>query len=316
MGSAVVTLGETMALFTSPETGPLRHAGSLDVGCAGAESNLAIGVRRLGLTTSWMGRVGDDEFGRMVLARLRGEGVDVDASTVDGEAPTGLMFKSRRTGAATQVIYYRRDSAASRMRPEHLDHDRIRRAAVFHVSGITPALSATARETVFAAVETARSAGVVVSVDPNYRAALWPADVAADCFRDLCGKADVVLAGDDEAAMMYGDRPPGELARALFDAGAPQAVVKLGARGAVACIDGEEMSVDAVAVNAIDPVGAGDGFGAGYLTGLVQGQPPVERLRLAAAVGAFATTVRGDWEGLPSRDELGLLEAEEGAVHR
>ncbi|WP_141704419.1 sugar kinase, partial [Planobispora rosea] len=175
----LVTLGETMALFTARRVGALRHARDFDLGVGGAESNVAIGVTRLGLRACWIGRVGADEFGELVRSTLAGEHVDVSRAVVDPDAPTGLMVKGRRTAELVDVRYYRAASAGSRLRPADLDTGLIRSARVLHVTGITPALSATALEAVRAAVAEARAAGVPVSMDVNYRRALWAPDRAA-----------------------------------------------------------------------------------------------------------------------------------------
>src|SRR2546429_8137603 len=150
----VVTLGETMALVAAPEIGLLRHASSLRLSVGGAESNLAVGIARLGHRATWMGRVGDDEFGVMVRRMLAAEGVGAHVR-VDPAAPTGLMVKYRRTGTVTQVLYYRKGSAGSRLDPTDLDRDLIHGARVLHLTGITPALSDSARATVDHAVELA-----------------------------------------------------------------------------------------------------------------------------------------------------------------
>jgi 2-dehydro-3-deoxygluconokinase len=164
---ALVTLGETMALFTSDRVGPLRHATTMRVGVAGAESNVAIGVRRLDHPAAWMGRVGADELGELVLGRLRAERVDVDAAVLDRDAPTGLMLKEHRTAGLARVVYYRRGSAGSRLEPGDLDEGRIRAARVLHLTGITPALGATARAAVHAAAETARAAEALAGLGPR-----------------------------------------------------------------------------------------------------------------------------------------------------
>ena len=153
--TGLVTLGETMAALSAPTVGPLRHQPHLHLHVGGAESNVAIAVARLGGAAAWVGRVGDDELGDLVLAQLRGEGVDVRDAVRDPGAPTGLMVKSRRTPAVGRVAYYRAAPRATRCprrpagRPAAL-------GAVLHVTGITPALSATARAATFAAVEEAR----------------------------------------------------------------------------------------------------------------------------------------------------------------
>jgi len=314
----LVTFGETMALLSATRTGPLRHADSLRLGIAGAESNVAIGVRRLGSEAAWTGRVGDDELGRLIVRELAAEEVDVRGAVVDPDAPTGLMIKERRSTATTSVLYYRRGSAGSRLAPADLDEELIAGAGVMHCTGITPALSSSARAATFSAVEIARAAGTLVSFDPNHRTALWPDDAeAAGVFRDLAARADVVFAGEDEAEMILGEAfAPDAAARRLAELGPARAIVKLAERGAVACAEGTVRSAGARRVDAVDPVGAGDAFAAGYLAGLLDAADPVAALALAVAVGSWAVTVDGDWEGLPRRSELGLLDAAAGDVRR
>ena len=201
-GRPLLAVGETMALLTAAEVGRLRHAGALTLGVAGAESNVAIGARRLGCPAAWVGRVGDDELGELVVSRIRAEGVDVGGVVRDPGAPTSLMLKERRTADLVRVLYYRRNGPGSRLHPDDLDPAQVAAAGVLHVTGITPALSDSARATVDHAVELARAAGVPVSFDLNYRSALWPPEEAAAVCRDLAARADVVFAGDDEAGLL------------------------------------------------------------------------------------------------------------------
>lgn len=312
----LLAVGETMALLAAPQIGRLRHATSLTLGVAGAESNVAIGARRLGWPAAWVGRVGDDELGELVVSKIRAEGVEVGGVVRDPDAPTSLMLKERRTADMVRVRYYRRNGPGARLQPGDLDPAQIAAAGVLHLTGITPALSDSARATVDHAVELARSAGVPVSFDLNYRSALWPPEEAAVVCRDLAARADLVFAGDDEAQLLGLEGDPAELARGLAGLGAGHAVVTLGERGAVAVVDGAVHAVDPVPVQALDPVGAGDAFVAGYLVETLTGRPVQERLRTAAACGAFAVTVPGDWEGMPSREELEVLGVRPGTVHR
>jgi 2-dehydro-3-deoxygluconokinase len=311
----VLTFGETMALLTPQQVGLLRHAGTLDIGIAGAESNVAIGLARLGASVRWIGRVGDDEFGRLITMTLRGQGVEVDA-IVDADAPTALMLKEQRMSRATRVVYYRAGSAGSRLAPDDVDAATIAEARVLHVSGITPALSGSARRTVLEAVDHAAAAGVLVSFDVNHRSTLWGADEASAVYRQLALRSDIVFATEAEAAMIVEGSGPVELAQALAALGPSTAVVKRGALGAVAVVDGAVIEVPPVIVIAIDSVGAGDAFVAGYLAALCAGEEPADRLLLAAQTGAFAVTVRGDWEGAPTRDELVLLDPHGDEVMR
>ncbi|WP_328941277.1 sugar kinase [Streptomyces sp. NBC_00250] len=309
---ALVTLGEAMAVVAATEAGPLATGAPLRLGWAGAEATVAIGVSRLGHRAAWTGRVGDDAAGAMVLAGLRAEGVDVSAAGTDPAAPTGLMLRERRTADRLRVSYYRAGLAGSRLAPEDLDEAQLTGARILHVTGITPALSGTARAAVEQAVALARAAGVTVSFDVNHRERLWSRPEAAEVLAGLLPYADVVFAGPEEAALFVPEETPERMARALTRLGPGQAVLKLGAKGAlVATADGELHVRPAVPVTAVDPVGAGDAFVSGYLAAALDGSPVEGRLHLAALCGAFAVSVPGDWEGLPRRAELGLLAAQD-----
>jgi 2-dehydro-3-deoxygluconokinase len=311
--SELVTLGETMALVAAPEIGLLRHATSLRLSCGGAESNLAIGVSRLGHAASWVGRVGDDEFGVMVRRMLAAEGVD-GRVRVDPGAPTGLMVKYRRTGAVTQVQYYRKGSAGSRLQPADVDAELVRRARILHVTGITPALSDSARQAVRYAVEVARAAGVLVSFDLNYRRLLWSPEEAGPVLAELVRQADIVFATEPEARLVARGESPAALGRAIRSLGPKQVLVKLGALGAVAVLGDEVVDVPAIPVTEVDPVGAGDAFAAGYLSQLLEGGTPTECLETGALAGAYTVTVPGDWEGLPGPADLDLIRVADGVL--
>ncbi|MEO5921500.1 MAG: sugar kinase [Pseudolysinimonas sp.] len=312
----VVTLGETMGLLRAEEIGSLAHIDRLRLGIGGAESNVAIALARLGCEVTWLGRVGTDGLGDRVVRELRAEGVEV-AAVRDGDAPTGLMLKERRTAETTRVLYYRSGSAGSRLSASDLPAARIADAAVLHVTGITPALSASASDAVLAAVRVATDAGVPVSFDVNHRSTLWRDRDPLNTYREIAASSSIVFAGLDEARLLVGqDLDAADAARAIAELGPAQVVIKLGALGCVALIDGALHEVPAVAVNAVDTVGAGDAFVAGYLAELVAGLPAAARLATAVTVGAFACLHPGDWEGLPRRDELGLLDSSTDPVIR
>jgi 2-dehydro-3-deoxygluconokinase len=306
----VLTFGETMALMRHDQVGPLAHATTLSLGIGGSESNVAIGLQRLGVQAVWCGRVGADSLGHLVEREIRAEGVDVRIA-VDPSAPTGLMIKERRTPATQRVSYYRAGSAGSRITPEDIDEQLISGAGLLHVSGITPALSPQAEATLRYAVDVAKAHNVTVSFDLNFRGNLWSAEEARSVYRDIIPLSDIVFAGDDEAAIAVGPGEPEELARRIAALGPSQAVIKLGSDGALALIDGTLLRQEAVTVDAVDTVGAGDAFVAGYLAELVDGCGPQDRLKTAAATGAFACLVPGDWEGFPRRHELPILQARE-----
>ena len=310
----LVTIGETMGLLGADAVGPLAHVPSMSLGIGGSESNVAIGVQRLGGQAVWCGRVGDDSLGALVRREIQAEGVGARI-IVDPDAPTGLMLKERRTATSQKVAYYRAHSAGSRLTADDLDADLISNAAVLHLSGITPALSETAAAAVFEAIRIARASAVTISFDLNFRGKLWTSVQAAEAYGRIVPLVDVVFAGDEEAAIVVGAADdPAQLAVRLAALGPAQAVVKLGHLGAVASIDGRILRQAAVPITPVDTVGAGDAFVAGYLAELMLGSTPAERLGLAALTGAFACLAPGDWEGLPRRDELHLLHATESVT--
>ena len=300
----LVTFGETMGVLASDELGPLRNGHRMVLGIAGSESNVAIGVRRLGHSAAWAGRVGADPIGRLVVRELRAEGVDVSHAAIDADAPTGFMLKVRRTTATSDVLYSRNDSAGSRLSPADLATDLIAATRVLHITGITMALSNSARDCVLAAVDVARSHDVRVSLDVNHRTALWTDAAARSALLDVASRCDFIFASEHEAALLVGVLGPEDAARAMADLGPQHAIVKRGELGYVACIDGQLYSGAAMTVPVADPVGAGDAFVAGYLASWLEGATPADTLRTANYAGAFVVAVSGDWEGLPTRAEL------------
>lgn len=305
----VVTLGETMALMKAETPGPLAHVSSLSLGVGGAESNFAVALRRLDTSVTWVGRLGADSLGDLVQRELAAEGI-VTLAIRDANAPTGLMIKERRTPDTLRVWYYRTGSAGSRLSWADVPPELIAGAELLHVTGITLGISDSAREAVHQAVDCARRSGVLVSFDLNYRSALWPPVDAASEFASIIAKSDLVFAGESEAAMVVGAaEDPLTLAHRIAELGPTQSVIKLGADGCVAVVDGHEYRRPAVRINAVDSVGAGDAFVAGYVSELVAGANTSARLRTAVRAGAFACLVPGDWEGMPRRQELALLDA-------
>jgi 2-dehydro-3-deoxygluconokinase len=315
--TGLIAVGETMAALTSSRIGPLRHSHTLEVSIAGSEATVAIGVARLGHPSTWIGRVGADEFGSLVTATLAGVGVRTHA-VVDPSAPTGLIIKERRTADIRRVQYHRTGSAGSRLRPEDLPADAIRTARVLHTSGITLALSPTSAATVHAAVSLARAHGVTVSFDLNHRSRLWSAVRAQAELASLLPSVDIVFASHDEARLVLDtdECDPATLAQRLRACGPHTAVVTLAADGAVSADPGGVCEVSAPRVTEIDPVGAGDSFVAGYLASFLDGADQSLRLHTAATAAALSVSAQGDWEGLPTRAELDLITVPAGTVSR
>lgn len=307
MSGRLVTLGETLGVIAVTGAGPVTSGSPARLGIAGSESNVAIGVARLGGRATWIGRVGDDPFGRLVARELRAEGVD--ARIVVDERSTATLLREQRTSGLARTTYYRSGSAGSQLSADDVTDDVLGRGDLLHVTGITPALGPGPAAAVGRIVSMATERKAVVSFDVNYRAALWSREEALAVLEPLLAKADIVFAGEHEAALFCGPAAPGALAKALCERGASIAVVTGGAAGSWLCADGFEIAQPAHGVRVVDTVGAGDAFVAGFLAEMMDGKDPVQCLATAAAMGAFAVSTLGDWEGLPRRDELHLLDS-------
>lgn len=299
----VVTLGETMALVRTTEIGSLRHANDLALGVGGAESNVAIGLSRLGVDVSWLGRVGDDPLGERVVRELRAEGVDV-RHTVDSAAPTGLMVKERPSAASTAVYYYRAGSAGSQLGASDVPARWVEEASILHITGITPLLSPSARECLRVVVRRAKTSGVTVSFDINYRSKLAAPETARPILKEFAEQADIVFGGEEELALLDPSSTVADLAAHLHDQGVGHVVVKRGAAGATVITAADTVESDGFVIDPIDTVGAGDAFVAGYLSATLDDLDVVSVLRRANACGAMACLVPGDWEAAPTQRDL------------
>lgn len=301
----VVTIGETMVMFSPESNGPLRYVHNFQKRMAGAESNVAIGLCRLGHSCGWISKVGEDEFGHYLIREIRGEGVDTSEVKVDPVAPTGIMFKEIQEGRETRVYYYRKGSAAGFMNPEDLNESYIRDAKILHITGITPALSESCLKMLERAVTIAKQNKVMVSLDPNIRLKLWSKGKAAEVLKELFSHVDILLPGLDEAEMLLGTQDPHEIIDTFLNYGIKIIALKMGALGTWVADRNERIKVDIFPVkNIIDPIGAGDAFAAGFLSGILEGKQLSQCGKIANAMGAFAITTVGDIEGLPGRVEL------------
>ncbi|WP_427129227.1 sugar kinase [Pseudarthrobacter sp. S9] len=326
----LLTFGESMVSLRS--AGPLSVGGSLRMHVAGAESNVAVGVARLGHRVAWAGVVGADPHGQFILRQLRSEGIRLHHREDAGRS-TGVMFLEQRTADVSRAFYYRAGSAGSSLSREDLDLAFEAGARVLHLTGITAALSLESRRAVEYAAARAAGEGMVVSLDVNYRGKLWSRDEARAVLTPLARHASILIASDDELGLVASAPDPGSdiddsdaagagdadaaesaMAAELLDRGVQEVVVKRGAKGAGVHTTGGRWEVPAVPVTSLDTVGAGDAFTAGYLSALLDGEDVARRLQRGALAGAFAVSTAGDWEGLPRTDELALLATTPGGT--
>ncbi len=305
MSESVLCLGEAMVALRSQ--GRLRLGDPMVTSVAGAESNVAIGLARLGHEVAWAGQVGSDELGEMVLRTLRAEGVAL-RSRRDPVRSTGLLFREQRTGDIVHVEYVRRGSAGSALDIALVEDAMDPAPVLLHVSGVTPALSATSAKATGAALRRARELGAVTSLDLNYRSRLWSRDDARSALRSMLDDVDLLFASADELSLVFDSDPPGDKVE--------EVVVTHGVDGAEAWKSGRHARIAARRVRAVDAVGAGDAFVAGYLSARLDGLDLDHRLARGTDVAAVAVGSAGDWEGLPTRPELAAFASDHDGMLR
>jgi 2-dehydro-3-deoxygluconokinase len=295
-----------MAALAPAHPGPLEAAEELRLSVAGAESNVAMYLARLGIPVSWLSALGDDAFGRRVRAQIGAAGVDVNGVRLDPHRPTGLLVKEPGPHR-TRVRYYRTGSAASALGPELLDDHRLNPASVLHLTGVTPALSPSCRNLVERALHTPpHRRPHAISFDVNHRPALWPGDTAPAVLRDLADLADLAFVGLDEAQELWGAHlEPADVRRLLPH---PRLlVVKDGGHAATAFGEGLSWTVPALRTDVVEPVGAGDAFAAGFLAGLLHDGGVERALRLGHITAASALRVTSDHGPLPDARRIERL---------
>ena len=298
----VVSLGEPLYEFSQIP----GESGRYLQGFGGDTMNCAIAAARQGAKAGYITRLGDDEFGRQFLQLWRAEGLDISGVGIDPQSHTAVYFITH--GADGHVFsYLRKGSAASRMRPADLPLELIREAKFFHTSGISQAISDSACDTVFAAVEAARGAGVRIAYDSNLRLRLWPLARARAVIRATIAFADYFLLSMEDAEALCGEKDADAILDWCHEAGAKVVALKLGAAGVMGSDSKRREKIAGHAVNCVDATGAGDCFAGALLARMAAGDDFWEGLRYANAAAALATTGFGAVAPLPRPDAVRRL---------
>lgn len=306
----LITLGETMWRLSPPGHQRLDITRSLDVNIGGSESNLAIALARLGRRVAWWSRLPDNALGRHVAQSIHMHGVDVSGVYWQQNARLGTYFiEFGSPPRATQVIYDRANSAASQMQPEDFDWSLLRQTRRLHLTGITPALSASCLETMRHAVREARQIGTTLSFDLNYRARLWRWDDCRPVMDEMASQSSLVIGAVRDARSLLADETPVErLARVLYERwNGATVVLTNGEAGAVAFDGHQDYAIPAFRVQIVDRVGAGDAFATGLLDSLLDARPLAEAIRAGHAVAALKMTIPGDLALVTRAEVEGLL---------
>ncbi len=312
-----ITIGETCAVMAAKSIGRMRYSREYELRPGGAEGTVAVGVKRLGHSSGWISRLGDDELGYYIRSFIQGEGVDVSNVKMISGKQTGLFVRERLPLGEARHFYYRSGSAFSKIAPEALQEDYISSAKILHITGITPALSKTCRRTIDAAVELAKKHRVTITFDPNLRLKLWRVDEAKPVIERLMTSADYVLPGLEEMHSLYGVQPVERLLDHLHEIGCERIVLKLGKEGAILSLPSETATLAGYPVESpVDLMGAGDAFAAGFIAGILKGWTPRDSVELANLVASMSIRLPGNIESLPTWDEVNRTRKGETFVKR
>ncbi|WP_456276609.1 sugar kinase [Bacillus sp. AK128] len=301
----IITIGDGMITFDPQTKGPLRFVNQFQRKIGGAELNVVLGCARLGLKTGWISRLGKDEFGRHIINTMRGEGIDVsEVKLADGYA-TSLNFKEVQESGSGRTFYYRQKSPTDTLTPDLLPETYIARSKILHVTGVFPAISENNREVIAKAIQMAKGLGVKVAFDPNIRLRLWTKEEARTTILAYLPYVDYLLVGREELELLFETCNDQELISALKGYSFEHVVMKDGANGCYLLMDDQWVHFPGIPVKkVVDTVGAGDGFDAGFLYGVIQGWSIEKALEFANAIGAMVVQVNGDNEGLPLLEEV------------
>ncbi|HSA80476.1 MAG TPA: PfkB family carbohydrate kinase [Geminicoccaceae bacterium] len=308
----VVCLGELLIDFVPTVTGTsLIDAPAFKKAPGGAPANVAVGLARLGVPSAFMGKVGDDPFGRFLAATLAEAGVDVRPLRFTDSARTALAFVSLRADGEREFMFYRHPSADMLFTPDEVDVGALSTAKALHYGSIS-LIGEPSRAATLHAIAAARNAGCLISCDPNLRLALWPdPEAAREGLLLAIAQAQIIKISDEELRFLTGSDDPALARQQLWHERLELMVVTLGSAGCVYFTRDWGGIVVGFGVEAVDATGAGDAFVAGLLQGLVTDRAVVadeaqlrELCRFANAVGALTTTERGAIPALPTRERV------------
>jgi fructokinase len=308
----VVTLGELLIDFVPTVSGvSLIDAPAFKKAPGGAPANVAAGLAKLGTPCAFLGKVGDDAFGEFLKETLEGVGVNTSGLVFSEKARTALAFVSLRADGEREFMFYRHPSADMLYEPHEVATDLIKNARFFHFGSIS-LISEPSRSATLAALQTALENDVIVSYDPNLRLALWPSPVAAKAgMLSVWDQADLIKVSEDELFFLTGTDDLDLAVERLWRKHLRLMVVTLGKQGCLYYTHHFKGEVPGFAVKSVDTTGAGDGFVAGLINGLLKhprawaDETELRAVcRFANAVGALTTTQRGAIPALPTQQQV------------
>jgi 2-dehydro-3-deoxygluconokinase len=299
----VITFGEPLFMFYANETGKLEDVSTWSSALAGAETNVATGLSRLGHKTGFVTKLGNDSFGRFIKKTMEQENIDTSNIKVTNEQSTGMYLKGKADVGDPNIEYFREDSAASQMNLNDFDESYFEKAKLLHFTSIFAGLSESNLEFSFHVTKRMREMGKLVTFDPNIRLDLWDKDFMIKTINQFAENADIITPGYSEAQLLTGYESREDIAKFYLNKGV-KLVVLTEAEGAFYATNTESEFIPGYQVKVVDTVGAGDAFTVGLISAILEGLSIKEAVLRGNATGGRQVTFKGDNDGLPSREEL------------
>ncbi|MEM0265407.1 MAG: sugar kinase [Candidatus Methanomethylicia archaeon] len=303
----VISLGEILVEIMRHKKDIMHNVPEIYLGPypSGAPAITIDCCARLGLKCGFIGVVGADDFGLMLIERLRSDGVDVSRIRIDEKSVTGIAFVAYKSDGSRRFVFNLKQSASANLSPEDVDPEYISKAKVLHISGSTMYIGKGPREACLKAIEIARSGGLIISLDPNIRIELSSIEHIRETFNTIMKNIDIILVGEDELTALTGEKETKEAVNKIIGKGPKIVAVKMGKKGSVVFLEnGETYKAKAFEVEEVDPTGAGDVFNAAFIYGYLKKWNPEKILLFANAVGAIKVTKQGPMEGPLSINEV------------
>ncbi|HNS34909.1 MAG TPA: sugar kinase [Mesotoga sp.] len=304
MKPEVLSFGEPLAAFYSKDRRSLSEAGEFYMTWGGDTSNVALGISKLGHTSGYITKVGNDAFGEGFLNLWKSNGVDTSSVIIDSDRLTGMYFASF-TGEKHEFIYRRKDAAASTYSVDDASKVDFEGIKILHLSGVSQAISRQCLEASFTLMNRARENGAVISFDLNYRSKLWSRDLAKSIYLSVISNyADIVSLNDDEQEILGMEGNPEDAANSLLELGPKIVALRCGVNGAIIATRKRSVKGKAKKVEVADTVGAGDTFTASLLCCYLEDRDVEDSLQFALSAAALTCTKTGSTEGQPSRKQV------------
>lgn len=306
----VMTIGEPMVMFLADTKEPLAQVNHFTKMIAGAELNVAIGLQRLGHSVSYATQVGNDPLGEYIINFLHKESIDTSNIKKINDAPTGFQLKNQTDDGNSEVIYFRKGSAASKTSAKLLSSLKFNDTKILHITGIFPALSPDTRQMIDKLIDLAHEHNILVTFDHNSRPVLWKnQEEMISTTNEIACKCDIVMPGLSEGRLFTKKQTKEEIADFYLNQGVSKVIIKLGDTGSYMkerLSDGSyrEFTSPSFKVKVVDTVGTGDGFASGILSGLLEQLDNEKILERGNAIGAIQVTNLSDNAGLPTISEL------------